>query len=73
LCGENWISTCKRLNLDPQIALYKNKFKIYKRSEILKLPRKHSKTLEDMGYYFLNRIPIVQDVRARLTNGIASS
>jgi hypothetical protein len=75
---ENWLSTCKRLKLDPYLSpCTKVNSKCIKylnvRPKTLKsLQENMGKTLEDIGTgnCYLNRTSIAQEIRA---NGIASS
>jgi hypothetical protein len=72
-CWENWISACKKLNLDPSFTLYKYQLKWIKehniRRETLKLVQeKAGNTLEIIGIYrdFFNRTQKEQQLRERI-------
>ena len=73
-CWLNWLSACKRMQIDPFLALCRKlKSKWIKdfhiRPDTLKLiENKLGKTREDMGTgeQFLNRTPIVYALRSRI-------
>jgi hypothetical protein len=70
----NWLSTCRRLKLDPYLcpctkinSKWIKDFNV--RPETLKLPQgKNRENFGDIGLgnYFLNRIPIAQEIRTRI-------